>query len=133
VEKLKSPLVFLIYALLLFALFVWLALGYSGAYGAFDLDDPAALVEELQIFGIAAGFTTLGIVSKMLFDILWPDASAKGASLNWKHGLAAMLVAPIVVFGVFETLIKIESTIIAVLFCYQNGFFFQTILEKKKE
>ena len=128
----KSGAIFLIYAVVLFALLAWWALGSTGVSGAFDLNNTAALKQELTAFGIAAVLTTLGILSKLVFDIVMPGGKAQGTTLNWRHGVAAMLVAPVIVFGLFEPLMRMESTVLAALFCYQNGFFFQTVLGKKQ-
>ncbi len=131
-QILKNAVIYLLYSFFLFSLITYFHLGKLDKYGAFDFKDTEALKTELIVFTIAASLTTFGIVSKQLYDFLTPFSNGRGIPFHWRHSIAAMLIAPIVTFGTFDELLIIESNILAALFCYQNGFFFQTILGKNK-
>jgi hypothetical protein len=84
------------------------------------------------------GFATgLGILSKTVFDVLTSERFEQEISrfslssalphLVRSFGLAA-IVTPLVLFSIYRLLAEINDVILSGLVCYQNGFFFQSVL-----
>ena len=87
---------------------------------------------------VLMGFATaLGILSKTVFDVLTSERfeqEISGFSLSSalphlirSFGLAA-IVTPLVLFSIYRLLAEINDVFLSALVCYQNGFFFQSVL-----
>jgi hypothetical protein len=88
-----------------------------------------------------AAATALGIMSKLAYDFLSSPSffsdvtttSRKIAILSLARSvLLSAILSPIVIYAVYKTLSEIDDGILASLICYQNGFFFQTILASRE-
>lgn len=82
---------------------------------------------------LTGGFSILGVISKVIYDWLKPNASTTEPkppfsfrSLARNMGLAT-LVAPLFLLTLHKTLADISDTIVVILICYQNGFMWQTL------
>jgi hypothetical protein len=89
---------------------------------------------------MAAG-TALGIMSKLTYDFISsPSFYDDVAKTNRRQAtvslvrsvLLSAILSPIVIYAVYKTLAEIDDSMLAFLICYQNGFFFQTILASRK-
>jgi hypothetical protein len=86
--------------------------------------------------------TALGIGSKILYDFIvaqspggdFPKLSIRKTLWTFsKSFLLAAIASPLVIVPLYNTLVEIDDKVLASLLCYQNGFFFQTIIAKKFE
>jgi hypothetical protein len=73
-----------------------------------------------------AACTLMGILS----NILWTYAADPNKKLGWRS-FAPVLVSPIALFSFYKAASTEPDTVVAALMAFQNGFFWQTILEKR--
>jgi len=80
--------------------------------------------------------TAAGIFSKHVYDFLSQGSQPATVHSTFRALLRsvalAIILSPIVVGAFMNELKQIGSPIFAIIFAYQNGFFFQTILQQKK-
>ncbi|MCP4218754.1 MAG: hypothetical protein GY765_29250 [bacterium] len=70
-----------------------------------------------------------GMISKYLFDSIGDRKRGRIKLYKWQL-IKPLLVSPIVFVGVYSQLPVNTGTFILLLFSYQNGFFWQTLLYK---
>ncbi len=135
----KAIIIF-VAAIFIFTIIFFLAQLMSESY--YGLSDVNILnfenfEEELFSAAIIALCTAVGIFSKHMYDLLSNvSQSATGYttfSALLKSVALSLLLCPIVVGSFVEELKQIGSPIFAMVFAYQNGFFFQTIFQPKKQ
>lgn len=110
-----------------------LAIGFSpfGTNFAFEslqeASNYAKFIEELRVFGLALLFSLLGIVCKMTLDA-WKGQAGKGIA---RDIVSAALIVPLVLAGIFESLSSLPGYVLPALFCFQNGFFWVSLLRSE--
>ncbi len=110
-----------------------LAIGFSsfGTNFAFeslhDAANYAKFTAELRLFGLALLFSLLGIVCKMTLDA-WRGQTGKGLARDL---ISAVLIVPLVLAGTFESLSSMTGYVLPALFCFQNGFFWVSLLRSE--
>ena len=52
--------------------------------------------------------------------------------MNSTAFLMAIIVSPIVFFAIYNSTAQVPDNIVALLLSFQNGFFWQTVLEKSE-
>ena len=88
---------------------------------------------------ILAGFSLLGILSKSIFDALRQKNKKETftqqliRSLSPGSLLRSILISPIVILSLYNSLQQISDSILIGLIAYQNGFFFETVLKSREE
>jgi hypothetical protein len=107
----------------------------QASHGFFSVEQ---IIRESSKPALIAGATILGIVCGTLFSVLGHEAglSTLGAlrkALSMRAIVLAGLVAPIVVAGVHEEISKLDSSVILALICYQNGFFWESVVSSAKK
>ncbi|MFO1109285.1 MAG: hypothetical protein U1E61_08890 [Bradyrhizobium sp.] len=84
--------------------------------------------------------TAFGIMSKLIYDFLSSSSfyevltTSRGQAILsiTRSVLLSAILSPIVLYAVYKTLAEIDDSMLAALMCYQNGFFFQTILTSRE-
>jgi uncharacterized membrane protein len=131
----KSLVLFLAAALIFTVVFLLVLFMKEGNYG---LSDSSTLTftditKDLFSATVLAVCTAMGIFSKNLYDLMTrSQADRVGMSFRalLKSVVLSVILAPIVVISFLDQLKEFSSPLFAIVFAYQNGFFFQTIIQQ---
>jgi hypothetical protein len=123
---------FVSYSLILILSFV------PTSFGLQDIPPIDSLKKELMFAAIAAISTATGIFSKLVYDYIMGSFDDHSSNKKlFRYGIKSAIISLIVTFAVLGSfmnqLIEIQSFIFSIVFCYQNGFFFQTIISGFKK
>jgi hypothetical protein len=106
---------------------------YFTPHGFEDIN-PGTPVKPLLL----SGLSLLGILSKRLFDAA--SQPGKGSTFNVLIEalsplslIRSIVVCPIVIITFYQSLKQIPDLILVGLIAYQNGFFFESILQGKEK
>ena len=116
----------------------FLATSLMFAYLEFALYSPSGFGELHQETPtkplLLSGLSLLGIVSKRMFDV----ATQQGRTgigdklanvLSPTSLIRAIIICPIVIVSFYQSLQQIDDLFLVGLIAYQNGFFFETVLQ----
>lgn len=70
-----------------------------------------------------------GMAAKYFYDAIGTGRRKKITFRKWRF-LKPMFVSPLVFGTVYASMDKIESIVLVLLFAFQNGFFWQTVMNK---
>lgn len=69
----------------------------------------------------------------IFFNIIWTESGKDKIKNFWTLStLRPLLISPIVFYSVYLFATKEPDTVVALLFSFQSGFFWQSVLTKKK-
>jgi hypothetical protein len=87
---------------------------------------------------LLSGFSLLGIISKRLFDAASQRTKSNTLSvlidaLSPLSLIRSIVICPIVIISFYQSLQQISDMILIGLIAYQNGFFFETVLQSREK
>nr|VFJ78190.1 MAG: hypothetical protein BECKFW1821C_GA0114237_11712 [Candidatus Kentron sp. FW] len=128
-------LVFVAGSIGLFLVYSYLAITHAipNVFALTNIPDLDSVKAELVFAGIMSLSTACGIFSKFLYDHLigvCTKSENKEAFIvsGLKSLVISLILSPVIVGGFFDKLLSAESFAFSLVFCYQNGFFLQTII-----
>jgi hypothetical protein len=127
---------FLIVAGLLTVAYSLYLLVHVTFFGALPGVEPD-LYLQIQFGLISAIATAAGIFSKILYDTInrppSPEPAVNSKRRLTRGLLTSVLLAPVVVATFLDEIILMQNAILAAVFAYQNGFFFQSLSQEKAQ
>lgn len=100
----------------------------NGYLDLYDDSQSGDLPRALEIIGSVYA----GLISSALFaalnEIRSNTLQAFGSALAARSLLVASIISPIVIAGVYDRLSAINSTVLLLLFGYQNGFLWESLI-----
>ncbi|MEL7801684.1 hypothetical protein [Sulfitobacter pontiacus] len=69
-----------------------------------------------------------GILASVVLSRL--GAGGEDALLDFRALLLAVIVSPMVMVGIYASVVALSSSFMTFLLCFQNGFFWETTLQK---
>ena len=113
--------------------------GYRQLISGFYGQDRFSTVGEFTIvraIGLYV-FMVIGMLARGLHDYIQRCSSiniimATRRVMNSTAFLMAIIVSPIVFFAIYNSTAQVPDNIVALLLSFQNGFFWQTVLEKSE-
>lgn len=137
-NKLSSFLITIAILSIYFIVFSYLKLNSTIGFG-FKLGEINLIETFLRPFLLGL-FTIIGILSKIAFDMIEKADEKKfnileiiKKTINSKNAWIAIIVCPVIIISFFSSIQEIESNPLVSLMAYQNGFFFNSILNKGNE
>jgi hypothetical protein len=116
---------FLLFLIVSIAAEIYLTTKLAGQVMGFeDLPDRVEVMRFLTMF--IGSF--LGILSSILLSRL--SAGGEDALLDTRALLMAVIISPVVMVGIYTSVVALSSGIMTFLLCFQNGFFWETTLQK---
>jgi hypothetical protein len=103
------------------------------------IDSPEETGQALISYGwrsaLIVAMTLGGILSKNIYDQIsgitdQPVSILKVLASLYQQGRLwiSVIVCPLVVLGFYDSVVQMKSMTLLALFCYQNGFFFESII-----
>lgn len=105
----------------------------SSVHGINDLPSVYSIKKDIFFAAIAGIAAAAGIVSKVIYDFLlgvYPNikGTKKVFALGLKSVCISLLLMPVVLGPFLNDLFMTKSVVFSMIICYQNGFFFQTVI-----
>jgi hypothetical protein len=114
-------------------LLTYIELAYYASSGFAEIDRGTPMKPLLL-----SGFSLLGIISKRLFDAA--SQRTKGNTLSLLNEalsplslIRSIVICPIVIISFDQSLQQISDMTLIGLIAYQNGFFFETVLQSREK
>jgi hypothetical protein len=109
--------------------YVYLRTLRGGLHGYEDL--PQLVTDVLRPALMVAG-TFLGILFSLLVKQLTKDSPDSSIVLSKRRMLLAALLSPLVIAAVYSQLVNLTSPWLVFLIAYQNGYFWESMLNTMK-